>query len=387
MSPSPSSRAAFVKPFIVMDMFREANALAAGGHDVVHMSAGQPAGGPPEKVVDAAREALNGAYMGYTDSLGLPALRERIARHYHEAYGIAVDPGRVVVTTGSSGSFVLSFLACFDHGDKVGLTVPGYPAYSNILSALGINVTHIEVDGRNRWAPTPDQISMACENGLSGLLLASPANPTGTMITPDTLAAISQTCARKDIWFISDELYHGLNYEMPQATALASNADAIVINSFSKYYCMTGWRIGWMIVPECLVRLVECLAQSLFISPPTLSQYAAMAAFDASEELEQRKAQYRENRDFLLRELPGLGLGNLSPADGAFYLYADVASLTNDSFAFAQAMLKEAHVAVSPGADFDADRGNRFVRLSFAGSMEHMEKAVERLSRWLPRAG
>jgi aspartate/methionine/tyrosine aminotransferase len=386
MPPSPSSRAALVKPFIVMDMFREANALAEIGHDVVHMSAGQPAGGPPQKVVEAAREALNGAYLGYTNSMGLPVLRERISQHYQQAYGVEIDPGRVVVTTGSSGAFVLSFLACFDPGDKVGLTVPGYPAYSNILSALGIEVTGIEVDGRNRWAPTAEQISTACENGLSGLLLASPANPTGTMVTPDNLAAISQTCERNNIWFISDEIYHGLNYEMPQASALSANPDAIIINSFSKYYCMTGWRIGWMIVPESLVRPVECLAQSLFISPPTLSQYAAVAAFEATEELEQRKAEYRENRDFLLRELPQLGLGNLSPADGAFYLYADVANLTNDSFAFAQAMLKEAHVAVSPGADFDLDRGNRYLRLSFAGSMEHMEKAVERLSHWLPKA-
>lgn len=387
MSPSPSSRTALVRPFIVMDMFREANALADVGHDVVHMSAGQPAGGPPQKVVEAAREALSGAYMGYTNSMGLPVLRERIAQHYQQAYGVELDPGRVIVTTGSSGAFVLSFLACFDPGDKVGLTVPGYPAYSNILSALGIEVTGIEVDGRNRWAPTTEQISSACENGLSGLLLASPANPTGTMVTPGNLAAVSQTCERKNIWFISDEIYHGLNYEMPQASALSTNADAIIINSFSKYYCMTGWRIGWMVVPESLVRPVECLAQSLFISPPTLSQYAAVAAFDATEELEQRKAEYRKNRDFLLRELPRLGLGNLSPADGAFYLYADVANLTNDSFAFAQAMLKEAHVAVSPGADFDVDRGNRHLRLSFAGTMEHMEKAVERLARWLPKSG
>ena len=386
MSPSPSRRAALVNPFIVMDMFREANALADVGHDVVHMSAGQPAAGPPQKVLEAAREALDGAYLGYTNAMGLPVLRERIAAHYQSTYGIDVDPGRVVVTTGSSGAFVLSFLACFDAGAKIGLTVPGYPAYSNIMSALGMGVTSIEVDSRNRWAPTVEQISDACDDGLAGLLLASPANPTGTMVTPDNLAAIADTCARRNIWFISDEIYHGLNYEMPQACALNSNPDAIIINSFSKYYCLTGWRIGWMIVPESLVRPVECLAQSLFISPPTVSQYAAMAAFDATEELEERKVVYRENRDFLLRELPALGLGNLSPADGAFYLYADVASLTNDSFAFAQAMLNEAHVAVSPGADFDAERGNRYLRLSFAGSMEHMQKAVERLARWLPKA-
>jgi len=387
MSPTPSHRGTAVQPFIVMDMFREANALASAGHHVVNMSAGQPGGGPPQKVVEAARAALDGAYLGYTDSLGLPALRERIAAHYETAYGVNIDPARVVVTTGSSGAFVLSFLACFDAGAKVGLTVPGYPAYANIMSAFGIEVTGLAVDTRNRWAPTPEQISAACDDGLSGLLLASPANPTGTMVTPTALEAIVQTCVYNNIWFISDEIYHGLNYEMLQACALTTSNEAVIINSFSKYYCMTGWRIGWMIVPDALLRTAECLSQSLFISPPTLSQYAALAAFDATDELEQRKAQYRANRDFLLRELPGIGMGNLSPADGAFYLYADVGNLTNDSFAFAQGLLREAHVAVTPGADFDADRGNRFVRLSFAGTMHDMERAVERLARWLPKAG
>jgi aspartate/methionine/tyrosine aminotransferase len=218
-------------------------------------------------------------------------------------------------------------------------------------------------------------------------LLASPANPTGTMLSPDALADVAATCAKRDVWFISDEIYHGLNYEMPQACALTTNPDAIVINSFSKYYCMTGWRIGWMIVPEVLRRTVECLSQSLYISAPTLSQYAAIAAFDATEELEERKAGYRANRDFLLKELPGLGMGNLSPADGAFYLYADVGNLTNDSYAFARQMLQEAHVAVTPGADFDTQRGNRFIRMSFAGSLEHMQQAVERLAKWLSRQG
>jgi aspartate/methionine/tyrosine aminotransferase len=387
MSPTPSRRGTAVKPFIVMDMFREANALAAAGHDVVNMSAGQPGGGPPRKVVEAARAALDGAYMGYTDALGMPALRERIAAHYYSTYGVQVDPSRIVVTTGSSGSFVLSFLACFDPGQKVALTVPGYPAYANIMSAFGIEVVGLEVSAEHRWAPTPEQISQACDDGLAGLLLASPANPTGTMVTPTALEAVSRTCAFNNIWFISDEIYHGLNYEMPQACALSTNDDAVIINSFSKYYCMTGWRIGWMVLPQSLVRTAECLAQSLFISPPTLSQYAALAAFDATEELEERKAHYRANRDLLLRELPALGMGNLSPADGAFYLYADVGNLTNDSFAFAQSMLREAHVAVTPGADFDSGRGTRFVRLSFAGTTHDMERAVERISRWLPKAG
>ena len=387
MPPSPSRRAEQVQPFIVMDMFREATKLAADGHDVVHMSAGQPAAGPPRKVVEAARKALDGAYMGYTESMGLTALRERIAQHYGETYDISVDPAQIVVTTGSSGSFVLSFMACFDSGDKVGLTSPGYPAYRNILSSLGIRIHDIEVDARSRWAPTHDQIGHACSKGLKGLLLASPANPTGTMLTPETLEDVATTCRNRNVWFISDELYHGLNYEMPLDTALAFNNDAVVINSFSKYYCMTGWRIGWMVLPDVLTRPVERLAQSLYISAPTLSQYAAIAAFDANDELEERKAQYRANRDFLLRELPGIGLGELAPADGAFYLYADVGNLTNDSFAFAQDMLNQAHVATTPGADFDAGRGHRFLRLSFAGSIEEMEKAVERLGRWLPKSG
>ncbi len=383
----PSDRASRVQPFIVMDFFREANALAAAGHDVVHMSAGQPAGGPPRKVVEAARQALDGAYMGYTDSLGLMALRERIAAHYDAAYGVSVSPANIAITTGSSASFVIGFTACFDQGDQVGLTMPGYPAYRNIFEALGIRVKDIPVDARSRWAPTHDQIEAACDEGLNGLLLASPANPTGTMLTPDALADVAATCAKRDVWFISDEIYHGLNYEMAQACALTTNPNAIVINSFSKYYCMTGWRIGWMIVPEVLRRTVECLSQSLYISAPTLSQYAAIAAFDATEELEERKAAYKANRDFLLKELPGVGMSNLAPADGAFYLYADVGNLTNDSYEFARQMLREAHVAATPGADFDTERGNRFIRLSFAGSMEHMEQAVERLGKWLPGQG
>jgi aspartate/methionine/tyrosine aminotransferase len=387
MAPTPSRRAKDVQPFIVMDVFREANALAAHGHDVVHMSAGQPAGGPPRKVVEAAREALNGAYMGYTDSLGLMVLRERIAEHYQATYGVSVNPANVAITTGSSASFVIGFTACFDPGDTVAVTVPGYPAYRNIFGALGITVKDLPVDARTRWAPSHGQIEAACDQGLNGLLLASPANPTGTMLTPEVLADVAATAARRNIWFISDEIYHGLTYEMPQACALTTNPDAVVINSFSKYYCMTGWRIGWMIVPDGLLRTVECLAQSLYISAPTISQYAAIAAFDATDELEQRKAGYKANRDFLLRELPGLGMGNLAPADGAFYLYADVSGLTNDSFDFATRMLREAHVATTPGADFDGPLGNRFIRLSFAGSMTDMEKAVERLGRWLPKQG
>ncbi len=380
----PSARAAAVAPFLVMDMLREAATLRAGGEDIVHMEAGQPSGPPPRLVVEAAQRALATDKIGYTESKGLPALRERIAKHYAETYNVTVDPAQVVVTTGSSGSFVLAFLAAFDAGDQVALTSPGYPAYRNIFNALGIEIANIATNATDRWAPTVAAVRELVDGqGLDGLLVASPANPTGTMLKPDTLAALALASAQQGIWFISDEIYHGLDYAVPKATALSTNHDAIVINSFSKYYCMTGWRIGWMIVPPSLMRTAEILAQSLYISAPTLSQYAAIAAFDATEELEQRKAQYAENRAFLLDALPGVGIDEFSPVDGAFYIYADVGRFTNDSFAFAQRMLKEIGVATTPGADFDTERGHRYLRLSFAGSRGEMEQAISRLKIWL----
>ena len=380
----PSSRAAAVAPFLVMDMLREAASLAAQGEDIVHMEAGQPSGPPPRLVVEAARRALDTDKIGYTESKGLPALRERIAMHYAQTYGVTIDPAQVVVTTGSSGSFVLAFLAAFDAGARVALTSPGYPAYRNIFNALGIEVADIETSAADRWAPTVGAVKdLVAHGGLDGLLVASPANPTGTMLMPETLAALATSCAEGGIWFISDEIYHGLDYAVPIATALATNRDAIVINSFSKYYCMTGWRIGWMILPQVLVRTAEILSQSLYISAPTLSQYAAIAAFDATEELEERKAIYAGNRELLLDALPGIGIEDFSPVDGAFYIYADVARFTNDSFAFAQKMLKEIGVATTPGADFDTERGHRYLRLSFAGSRDEMERAVKRLKGWL----
>ena len=384
IKPQPSRRAATVAPFLVMDMLREAKTLAAAGKDIVHMEAGQPSGPPPRLVVEAAQHALKTDNIGYTESKGLPQLRQRIAQHYREAYGVAVDPAQVVITTGSSGSFVLAFLAAFDAGNRVALTSPGYPAYRNIFNALEIEVAEIETSAANRWAPTADAVvDLVRHGGLDGLLVASPANPTGTMLMPDVLASVAGTCADNGVWFISDEIYHGLDYAVPKATALTSNTDAIVINSFSKYYCMTGWRIGWMIVPPQLVRTAEVLSQSLYISAPTVSQYAAIAAFDATEELEERKAIYASNREMLLDALPSLGIEDFSPVDGAFYIYADVARFTNDSFAFAQKMLAEIGVATTPGADFDTERGHRFLRLSFAGSRFEMDEAVRRLKTWL----
>ena len=380
----PSARSQKANAFLVMDMLRNAKALADAGENIVHMEAGQPFGPPPRKVVEAAQSALASDKLGYTQSCGLPELRERIARHYKESYQVDVDPARIIVTTGSSGGFILAFLAAFDAGARVGLTSPGYPAYRNIFRSLEIDVTDIPVHAENRWAPCPETIAKLGRSGeIDGLLLASPANPTGTMVTPETLATLSKTCADNNLWFISDEIYHRLNYTVPNATALTSNDKAIVINSFSKYYCMTGWRIGWMIVPDELVRPCEILAQNMFISAPTLSQIASIAAFDATEELEQRKADYAANRELLLNDLPSVGLDRIAPADGAFYLYADVSKYTNDSLAFATKMLNEIGVGMTPGVDFDAENGHKFLRMSFAGAKSDMEEAVKRLKGWL----
>ncbi len=367
-----------------MDMLRAANDAQAGGQDVVHMEVGQPGARAPERVLDAARAGLASDRIGYTEALGIPALRERISRHYRDAYGVSVDPSRVIVTTGSSAGFIFSFLSICDAGDGFALTTPGYPAYRNILASLDIEPVLIETSAANRWSPTPDDIgTIASGKRVKGILLASPANPTGTMLSPASLKAIMETCRKSGLWFVSDEIYHGLTYSMPAVSALQYDDNAIVINSFSKYYCMTGWRVGWMVVPQHLVRRIECLAQNLFISPPTLSQLAALAAFDATEELETLKAQYAINRDILLSELPSAGLTELAPADGAFYVYADIHRYSNDSFDFAHRLLTDAGVAVTPGADFDSVRGHRFVRLSFAGSQADVREACIRLKSFL----
>ena len=380
-SGSVSARAAKVQPFLVMDMMAEAARLEAGGDDIIHMEVGQPAWGAPQKVIEAAQQALVTERLGYVDALGLPALRQRISRHYSKAYGIDVPASRIVVTTGSSAAFVLAFLAAFDAGARVGLTVPGYPAYRNILKATGIEVADIALEGDSGDLPaTP---GLTAGRGLDGLLLASPANPTGSMLDPGRLKEIAQSCAAGNIRFISDEIYHELTFAVPQATALEFSSDAIVINSFSKYYCMTGWRIGWMVVPETMLRAIECLSQNLYISSPVLSQHAAIAAFDAREELEERKAVYADNRAFLLDALPAIGIDKFTSVDGAFYIYADVSKFTNDSAAFTTRMVREAGVAATTGLDFDPYEGGHHIRLSFAGSRAEMEEAVRRLKAWL----
>ena len=385
MALGPSRRSA-IAPFLVMDVLRAAGARDRAVRDpadrTVHLEIGQPGRGAPQPVLDAAAEALRSDRLGYTDAFGLPALRARIAAHYRDTYAVEVPAERIVVTTGSSGAFVLAFLAAFDAGARVALADPGYPAYRNILSALGVEVVGLPTDARDRFQPTVGRLEAA--GRLGGLIVASPANPTGTMLRAAELERLVQWCAGAGVRIVSDEIYHGITYGEPAAT-LAGTADAIVINSFSKYFAMTGWRLGWMVVPPDLLRAVEVLAQNLFISPPSLPQHAALAAFACGAELDAQVAVYRANRDLLLAELPKAGFVDFAPADGAFYLYCDVGHMTNDSVAFCQRMLAEAGVAATPGTDFDPARGARHVRFSFAGSYEDMVRACERLRRW--RAG
>ncbi|MBI3706437.1 MAG: aminotransferase class I/II-fold pyridoxal phosphate-dependent enzyme [Proteobacteria bacterium] len=380
-----ASRRSQISPFIVMDVMRAANVrdLAAKRPEerVIHLEVGQPGTPAPRKVREAAAAALASDRLGYTEAFGVPALRERIAQHYRTEYGISVGAERIVVTTGSSGAFLLAFLAAFEAGERVALADPGYPAYRNILIALGVEVVGLAADLAGRFQPTPALLDALAEVP-AGLIVASPANPTGSMLPLGDLKALVDWCRRHGVRFVSDEIYHGITYGGPAATALQFGDEMIVINSFSKYYSMTGWRLGWMVVPPDLLRAVEVLAQNLFISPPTLPQLAAEAAFDSSDELDANVARYRVNRDLLLAELPQAGFTRFAPADGAFYLYADVAHLTNDSEEFCRRMLAEAGVAATPGIDFDRDRGRAWMRFSFAGTTADIAEAARRLKAW-----
>jgi aspartate/methionine/tyrosine aminotransferase len=381
------SRRGRISPFIVMDVLRAANsfdAIRAPGERCIHLEVGQPATPAPRAVLDAARRALDNERLGYTEAEGVPALRQRIARHYRDTYGVSVAPERVVITTGSSGAFLLGFLAAFDAGDRVALADPGYPAYRNILSGLNLVPVGLAADLASRFQPTPALLDAAHQATLlQGLIVASPANPTGSMLTPEALGSLVEWCRSRNVRFVSDEIYHGITYDGPRAaTALQFGDDVIVVTSFSKYYSMTGWRIGWMVVPPDLARSVEVLAQNFFVAPPTLPQFAAMAAFDARDELDANVARYRRNRDLLLAKLPQAGFERFAAPDGAFYLYADVAHLTTDSEEFCRRMLNEAGVAATPGIDFDPARGRAFVRFCFAGAEAEMEEAVRRLAAW-----
>lgn len=379
-------RGASAPPFIVMDVIAAANeraaALPPGAPHVIRMEVGQPGTGAPAGAVEAAVAALrSGNALGYTEAFGRRSLRERIVAHYRNWYGLEVALDHVAVTVGASGAFPLAFLAAFDPGDRVALVSPFYPPYVNILTALGMQSVIIEAGPETRFQPSVAMLERL-DPRPEGLIVASPCNPAGTMLHPDELAAIARWCHANGVRLVSDEIYHGLHYESAIATAAACSPSAIVVNSFSKCFSMTGWRVGWLVLPEDLVRPVECLAQNLFISAPHISQVAAEAAFDCGEELAANIARYRRSRDHLLETLPAAGFSRLSPAEGAFYLFADIADRSNDSTAFCARMLAEVGVAATPGVDFDRTRGGRFLRFSYCGPEADMREAAARLRGW-----
>jgi len=381
----PSKRSD-VPPFIVMDVMAAAAQREAQGAHIIHMEVGQPAAPAPATAIKAAQDALTRGRIGYTETLGIPSLRARIARHYRDAYDLALDPARVVVTTGSSGGFILAFLSMFESGDRVALANPGYPPYRHILSALGCEPVLIETSAETRWALSAKALIAAHQRApLKGVVIASPANPTGTMMDADALTRLIAVAEAEGIRVISDEIYHGLDYAFAAETAANTSERVVVINSFSKYFCMTGWRVGWMVVPDALVRPIERLQGNLAISVPTLAQIAAEAAFDGREEMEAVKHGYEENRRILTEGLPKAGLDKFLPVDGAFYLYADISRFSDDSLDFAKRMLNEADVAATPGIDFDPVNGRRFLRFCYAGSAAEMREAAERIGNWLRR--
>ncbi len=380
-----------IPPFHVMDVWRAAAQRQRSHGDLVNLSAGQPSAGAPEPVRAAAEAALKRNQLGYTVALGIPELRSAIAASYRGAYGLDVSPDDVVVTTGSSGGFLLAFLACFDVGDRVAIASPGYPCYRNILSALGCEVVELTCGPDTRFQPTAAMLSQLAESGrpVAGVVVASPANPTGTVIPPTELQAIASWCDTAGARLISDEVYHGLVYPGAPQTSCAwqTSRNAVVANSFSKYFAMTGWRLGWLLVPAALRRTVDCLTGNFTICPPVLAQYAAVAAFtpDAAAEADGHLRQYTTNRAVLLDGLRSMGINRLAPTDGAFYVYADVSDFTDDSLSFCARLLADTGVALAPGVDFDTERGNAFVRLSFAGPTADIEEGLHRLGGWLQR--
>lgn len=376
-----------IPPFHVMDVWLAAAERQRSHGDLVNLSAGQPSVPAPAAVRAAAAEALAHDKLGYTVAMGIPELRSAIAGSYAHRYGLEVDPDDVVVTTGSSGGFLLAFLACFDAGDRVAIASPGYPCYRNILTALGCEVVEIPCGPETRYQPTVEMLA-ALPGPLAGLIVASPANPTGSVIEPAELAAIAAWCDSAGVRLISDEVYHGLVYDGAPATSCAwqTSRNAVVANSFSKYFAMTGWRLGWLLVPPALRRAVDCLTGNLTICPPVLAQYGAVAAFtpESIAESDGHLRHYAANRTLLLDGLRGIGIERLAPTDGAFYVYADVGDYTDDSLAFGARLLADTGVAVAPGVDFDPERGNTFIRLSFAGPTADIEAALHRLGGWLP---
>jgi aspartate/methionine/tyrosine aminotransferase len=371
-----------VPPFHAMRVLQLAHARRAAGLPVYVLNAGQPGTPAPAPVLAAARRTLDADRLGYTSQVGIPALRDAIAGHYRRWYGLSVSRDDVVATTGSSGGFLLAFLAAFDPGDLVVLTRPGYPAYRNMLASLGCRVLELPCGPDTHFQPAVAALEALLEVP-AGVVVASPANPTGTMLTPDELAGIAAWCDAHGVRLVSDEIYHGITYSGAQSCAWSTSRNAIVVNSFSKYFCMTGWRLGWLLVPDELLDSVDRLASNFALCPPTLAQHAAVHAFDAYAELDANVARYSTNRHLLLDRLPAIGLDRLAPADGAFYIYADVSRWTSDSLAWGARLLDDTGVAVAPGIDFDPIDGGRFIRMSFAGDTAEIAEAVDVLGEWL----
>ncbi|TLW93222.1 pyridoxal phosphate-dependent aminotransferase [Saccharomonospora piscinae] len=380
--PGPSRRSA-VAPFHVMEVLSAAQDRSRTHGDVIALCAGQPTAPAPRPVLAAAERALHGADLGYTVQLGIPELREAIAGHYARQYGLSVSPDDVVVTTGSSGGFLLSFLAAFDAGARVAMARPGYPAYRNLLASLGCEVVEFDTDERTRFQPTTELLDGL--GPLDGVIVASPSNPTGTVLPASELAAIARWCAERGVQLVSDEIYHGVSYGAEVGCAWQTSDEAVVLGSFSKYFAMTGWRLGWLLAPRRLRRAVDVLTGNFTICPPALAQRAAVAAFteESYAELDAHVRRYRGNRDLLLPALADIGFGRVAPVDGAFYAYADVSAHTTDSLAWCRGLLDDTGVAITPGVDFDPVHGGSFVRLSFAGAESDLAEAVRRIGAWL----
>ena len=385
MSGLKVSGRADIAPFFVMEMMRAAAQREAAGGDVVHMEVGQPSTPAPAGARAAAKAAIDSDLLGYTSAVGIESLRRRLAQHYADWYGHEADADRIVVTQGASGAFTLAFLACFEAGDRVAVTAPGYPCYRNTLEALDIEVVEIAVTPETGFRLTTDMVGSA--GPLDGLVVASPANPTGTMLGPDELEQLADWCHRNEVRLVSDEIYHGISYGTEAATAAAHSPSAVVVNSFSKYFSMTGWRLGWLLLPPDLVAPVERLAQNATIAAATVSQHAALGAFESIDELEANVARYRANRQILLDGLPAAGIDRIAPPDGAFYIYANVDHLTDDSLGLAATWLAELGIATTAGIDFDPAEGHRYIRFSFAGSNDDMHQTVERLAAWVGEHG
>ena len=375
------SRRSEVDPFIVMDVMEAARQQEEAGRSIIHMEVGQPGTSAPKGALDSLSQEMGRDALGYTVALGRPDLRARIAKLYKEWYGISLSPERIVVTAGSSAAFQLAFVSLFDAGERVAIGDPGYPSYRNILKALSLEPVGVQTKAENRFQPTPAELAEVPD--LAGLLVASPANPTGTMLDRKSLEDLIDACQARDIAFISDEIYHGIQYGERAVSALEITDDVVVINSFSKYFSMTGWRIGWMVVPESHIRQVECLTQNMFICAPHASQVTALAAMDCREELETNMAVYQANRALMLEGLPRAGFTKIAPPDGAFYIYADVSDMTSDSRKLAQEILEGAGVSVTPGLDFDPKRGLGSLRFSYARSTEDIREGLVRLERFM----